>query len=170
MAIRQSMLGSHGNRYGFLGKTLYEKQDWDALKVLVANTNSAAPIMGLDWSKIPNDIIQLSWQQGIRASDDLPRFTDKMMLSGHRPALRWALWMLAEGKTHSGLRRMRRHVDRYQRLLEKNTDFNKGKTESFVDFYNKHWRQIEFDSASKKWVVKQGSIPRYREIRLNTKS
>jgi len=153
MAIKQSMLANHGNRYGFLGRVLFENQDWDALRVLVANTNSAAPIMELNWNELPEDIVRLSWQQGVRAADDLPVFTAKMIRAGYRPALRWALWVVSEGRSNPALRRLSGHLNAYQTLIEESTDFPLSVGETWDSFYTQHWRQIVFDASAKKWVV-----------------
>jgi len=154
MAVRQSMLANHGNRYGYLGKMLFEKQDWSALRVLVANTSSAAPIMGLDWQKIPDDIVELSWQQGVRVSDDLPIFTEKLIQAGYRPALRWALWVVAEGRSNNKLRRLSGYVNSYQALLDGYTDFKLRETESHIEAYNQRWRDIVFDASTRKWIYR----------------
>jgi len=104
-------------------------------------------------AKLPEDIVRLSWQQGVRAADDLPVFTAKMIRAGYRPALRWALWVVSEGRSNPALRRLSGHLNAYQTLIEESTDFPLSVGETWDSFYTQHWRQIVFDASAKKWVV-----------------
>jgi hypothetical protein len=153
LAKLQAPLGFHGNRYGFLGSVLIRHGDNSALHDLVANTNSAAPIMGQDWSTIAPQAIRLSWQQGVLSSDDLPKFTATLVAQGYRPALRWAVWMSAEGRRSKSLRRMAMHAPSYTQILNTHTEFNIDNTKAWDQFYSENWSNIVWNSDRKKWLI-----------------
>lgn len=154
LAKLQAPLGFHGNRYGFLGSVLVKHADKSALHDLVANTNSAAPIMGQDWSTIAPQAIHLSWQQGVLNSDDLPQFTTTLVAQGYRPALRWAVWMSAEGRRSKSLRRMAMHAPSYTQILNTHTEFNKADAQAWDQFYSENWTNIVWNADRKKWLIK----------------
>lgn len=151
----QAPLAYHGNRYGFLGSVLLKHKDNAALHDLVINTNSAAPIMGHDWSLILPETVHLSWQRGMLNGDDLPQFTAKLVESGYRPALRWTVWMSAEGRRSNSLSRMARYTQSYVNILQKKTVFNKDESQAWDEFYSDNWGNIDWDETSRKWRIKQ---------------
>ena len=86
-------------------------------------------------------------------SDDLPQFTAKLVASGYRPALRWSVWMSAEGRRSQSLRRMAMHAPSYANILQEYTEFDKDESQAWDVFYSDNWASIEWDASSRKWRI-----------------
>ncbi|MGK0375975.1 MAG: hypothetical protein ACJA2E_002463 [Arenicella sp.] len=153
LAQNQAYLGFHGNRYGFLGGVLYANGDKEYLHHLVRNTGSAAPIMGLNWDTIDIETVKLSWERGVKVGDDLPQFTEYLLSRGHRPALRWAIWVSTEAENSPHLGRMRRVIPAYKELLEKHTNFYIPKGQRIDEFYSQNWQRIKWNVVNKHWQL-----------------
>ncbi len=151
LAQIQAELANHGNRGGFLSKVLRKHNDKEFFSALIRNTSSAAPLLDVDWSTVPFEDAKISWEAGIRENDDLPRFTEYMLSVGHRPALRWLLWVVSDVDNSFWLQSSKKFRKEYLQLYHNFIEFQLVDGLTASEYYSIHWKDIIWDTARQKW-------------------
>ncbi|MGH1427839.1 MAG: hypothetical protein ACRBEE_07855 [Arenicella sp.] len=142
-----SRLAFLGNREYFHAKVLREQKDLRHTLALIRNTSSAAPFWEVDLNTVPQDLVKYSWEQGVRNLDDHPKFTRHLVASGHKPALRWLIWMLDDVEYFPNLRKMKSLRGQYQAILDQYTE-----GEANAASYSENWDNIFWDANKQKWI------------------
>ena len=109
--------------------------------------------------QLPQKLLADAWQRGVLAGADNAELTRYLVSTGYRPALRWLLWSHASDLSYFKNRSYQDQIDRYNDLiLNLYIDFPIESKDDLTGFYSKNWKNINWDSSSKKWVLKKKAL------------
>jgi hypothetical protein len=138
-----------------VGKILIEQQQWSDLNLWVdKGLNGGRALSGTDLSTLPRHIVITAWEQGVALGYDQASLTRYLVSSGHRPALRWLVWLLGTDYKYLHEYGFNRQQPQYVDISNQFTQFNGYKGKSLAQFYNANWQNIQWHEKTKTWLVK----------------
>lgn len=137
-----------------IGGGLVKTKNWRDLEVWVANGLNGGRSLGkISLINLPREIVIAAWEQGVSLGYDSVDLTRYLVSTGHRPALRWLIWLLATDYKYLHSYSYKREESKYKQLVEKYTYFPVDGGEELAGYYNKNWRSIRWDATDHHWVT-----------------
>ena len=136
-----------------VGQLLAQEKQWDELLLWTKKgMNGGRSLTSLQLDKIPLNIVISAWENGVNGGYDKFELTEFLILNGHRPALRWIIWV--EGTDFQYLRNhdYKRQSQRYKNLLKLAINFPVMENNRLAEFYSNNWRNISWRHSTKKWT------------------
>lgn len=141
-----------------IGGALVKQEKWADLQPWVDNgLNGGRSLDGIDLEKLPREIVVTAWQQGVSLGYDNIELTEHLVASGHRPALRWLIWLLSTDYKYLHGYAYRRLQSQYAQMLNKYSNFAPFQGEGLATFYNQNWKKIKWDSKFGRWDYQRPS-------------
>ena len=128
-----------------IGEILINQERWDILNLWVSKgLNGSRSISKHDLSKIPFNIVVSAWEHGVSIGYDQAALTQFLIKSGHRPALRWLIWLLGTDYQYLKGYNFDRQEGIYTSILRQYTNFHQYKGNDLAHFYNRNWQSIHW--------------------------
>jgi hypothetical protein len=145
----------------FVADALIEQQLYAPLIPWVGSGLNGGRALGgvSDVSSLPLSVVVASWEQGVRIADHSARLTEYLVRQGHRPALRWAVWVIDQSAPYIG----RSYVEwnhkptTYLDAVMRHAPFLLRPNQPIARVYSDRWRDIAWDAAERRWRLRERS-------------
>ncbi len=135
-----------------IGQALAVRQQWsDLLQWVRKGLNGGRALGKLPLAELPRELVIEAWQQGVAKGSASVDLTEFLVASGHRPALRWLIWLEGTDFPYLHEYSYKYAKQRYKWILQNHTYFPVLSGDELVDFYNKHWKSIRWNPDRKRW-------------------
>ena len=135
-----------------IGDALAQGNSWPDLQRWVdRGLNGGRALGNLSLDELPREVVSTAWQQGVSLGYDAAYLTEYLVATGHRPALRWLLWLQSTDYPYLHKHSYKNNQAQYKRIMQKHTYFPVLEGEALANFYNENWRSIKWDDKSQRW-------------------